>query len=140
MPIWLASLRLFVSMRAAAEWQLRPSRQQRRLNALLLAVFSLLMFLLGSVDWFLLTTLILLMVMALPGPDVQRLGVDDHGWWIEQHQQRQYVQWRSGSVRKRHYVSLRWSWRPGDNLLLRADSLNSADDFRRLKARLYESW
>jgi hypothetical protein len=140
MLTWLALLTSFASMRAAAEWQLRPSRQQRRLNALLLAVFSLFMFAIGPPDWAICTTLIVLMVMALPGPDIQRLGVDDRGWWIEQQQQRQYVQWRTGSVRKRHYVSLRWSWRPTDNLVLRADSLNSADDFRRLKARLYECW
>ena len=129
-------------MPVTAEWSLRPSRRQQRLNRLLLLVLAV--FLLLLLPLFQATVaaglaaLLLWRPVAMP---VSRLGVDAQGWWLQRQEgTRHYVQWRSGSVRRRDLVLLNWSVWPWHSLLIRRDSLGSDDDFRRLKAALYASW
>jgi len=126
-------------MPAAAEWHLRPSRLQHRLNLVLagtLCVFTAVV----SPLFLPLPALLLLWFFPMRHGPVQRIGVDPQGWWLDKGQGREYVSWGVGSIRRRHLVVLNWSWLPWHSLVVRVDSLNSADDFRRLKAALYQSW
>mgnify|MGYP001296227766 CR=1 FL=1 len=125
-------------MPAAAEWQLQPSRQQRRLNAI--TAIALCLFALLTVPLLLPVALLLSVLLFWPGTRVTRLGVDASGWWLDQGAGRQYVEWRAGSIRRRYLVLLNWSWRPWESVIIRADSVRCEDDFRRLKAALYQSW
>ncbi|MDK2777667.1 MAG: hypothetical protein KYX62_08400 [Pseudomonadota bacterium] len=126
-------------MHAAAEWQLRPSRRQQQLTLWLLVALAVFLWLLWP--WYLLPGAAgLLWLLLRFRPRVTRLGIDRQGWWLEQGGEKHYVRWRSGSVRRRHVVILNWSVWPWHSLVLRADSFAGGDDFRRLKARLYESW
>ncbi|WP_430459618.1 protein YgfX [Thalassolituus sp. LLYu03] len=132
------------SVSARHEWALRPSRRQRWLNALLL--FLLMLFV--TLVWPPLVALVLgltVLPASLYGlffrpQRVTRIGTDHRGWWIEQNGQRRYVGFSSGSLRRRDLLVLNFSWRPWDSLLLRADSMTTDDDFRRLKAALYGQW
>jgi len=47
------------------------------------------------------------------------------------------VRWRSGSVRRADVLILEWSFWPWQRLMIRPDSLSSAEDYRRLTAALY---
>lgn len=100
-------------------------------------VLAILMFTLWPLTEALVLTLILTMVVFLPAPVVERLGMNNDGWWLELNGERHYVSWRSGSIRRRDYVVLRWSVWPSHCVIIRADSVPATDDFRRLKAALY---
>ena len=125
-------------MPEAAEWRLRPSRQQFWLNLLAGGLLCLFTALVAPVLIPLACGLTLVLIRH--SWRVQRLGVDHQGWWLDRGKGREYVSWCAGSIRRRHLLVLNWSWMPWDSLLIRADSMAGDDDFRRLKAALDHSW
>ena len=117
-----------------------PSRRQRRLQILLLLVMALLLCALWPLQWALAVTLLLAVLVLFPFSLPQRMGVDARGWWLEQAGRRQTVSFLPGSVRRRQLVILRTSRWPWQSLVIHPDCLQTADDFRRLKAALYGQW
>lgn len=139
MPIWLALLNWCGSMPATAEWVLQSSRRQRRLDGVFLLVSLLILVWLLPLLWWLCAAFFLLVLTALGWrqPVVRKLGYDSRGWWFEYRGRRLPVRWRSGSVRRADVLILEWSFWPWQRLMIRPDSLSSAEDYRRLTAALY---
>lgn len=107
---------------------------------LLLLVMALLLSVLWPLPWVLTVTFLLAVVVFFPFSFPQRIGVDARGWWLEHAGQRQALRFYPGSVRRRQLVILRTSRWPWQSLVIHPDSVQTADDFRRLKAALYGQW
>ncbi|TVV43041.1 hypothetical protein [Thalassolituus sp. C2-1] len=126
-------------MPVTAEWLLQPSGRQRWLDgAFLLSALLIFSWLLPPLWWGVVAVfLLLLMLWGWRKPAVRRLGCDSRGWWLEYHGCKLSVRWRHGSVRRADVLILEWSFWPWQRLMIRPDSLGSAEDYRRLTAVLY---
>ena len=126
-------------MPASAEWLLQPSRRQRWLDgAFLLMVLLLLGCLLSPLGWAISSVLLLsLMLLGWRRFAVHKIGYDRRGWWLEQRGRKLRVRWRYGSVRRADVLILEWAFWPWQRLMIRPDSVDSAEDYRRLTAALY---
>jgi len=142
--------------RGSCDWQLRPSRRQRWLDGLTLAMPFLMAWRIwampsefvqsefmqaGVISLLLLGSFMALMMvmnrLSWPEHDIQRIGLDTSGWWLQRRDTRVRVDWKTHSFKRRHLVVLRWSVWPWHTLVLRPDSFVSEQEFRRFKARLY---
>lgn len=139
-------------MLAHAEWHLKPSRQQARYDGLAMILISALIwpFLPFSMMWHHIVCVAALLVgmcwlhrMSQRRQQISRIGYRLEGllpvWWLEINGKLVDLTIRSGSRRQVDLVVLRYGRWPWCRLLLRADSVSSNDDFRRLKAGLYGS-
>lgn len=106
--------------------------------AFVLVVVLLLSFLLPLSGWVLSAILLpVLMLLGWRRFSVHKIGYDRRGWWLEQNGRKARVRWRYGSVRRADVLILEWSFWPWQRLMIRPDSLSSAEDYRRLTAALY---
>jgi hypothetical protein len=133
-----------------AEWIIRPSRLQRRvevltwLSATLLLVFALL----GTAFWgSTIYTLGLLAVVPLAlavrallaKREPVLIGKNTDGWWLLRDNTKVPVSFHSGSIRRRKLIVLVWGFWPWQALIIRPDCFLSLEPFNHLKYELYGS-
>lgn len=121
-------------MPVIAEWRLHPSRYQRRLDgAFLLLAVALLWPLLSVTEWLLCLIALALLWCVIQRKTVLRLRFDGQYWWLIRDENARMIRWRSGSIRRRDLIIVRWGFWPWQALMIRPDSLSHVDEFRQLQ-------
>lgn len=142
-------------MLAHAEWSIRPSKQQRYRDgiALFLIILLSLPYLWyqwlsqGQTVWLGVGLIVLVVFIvrvwyqSVRDKAIYTLGYRQEKlqrqWWLARAGHRQDIHIRSGSIRRANFIQLRYGHWPWQVLLIRPDSLTSADAFRELKVALY---